>query len=125
MKYKGYSAHVEYDPEERVFAGRVEHIRDVVTFEASDVESLEREFHLSVDEYLEFCRERGAEPEKPYSGNYLVRMGPELHKSVASAAGRNGMSLNAWMVAAIEHALSQPAQAAERKGVQRNRGRAA
>lgn len=124
MKYKGYSARVEYDPEERTFVGRVEHIRDVITFEASDVDSLEREFRISVDEYLEFCRERGAEPEKPYSGNYLVRMGPELHKSAASAAGHKGVSLNAWVVAAIQRALGGP-DADPAEGARTTRDRAA
>lgn len=105
MKYRGYTARVEYDPEDRVFAGRVENIRDVITFEATDVESLEREFRTSIDEYVAFCAERGAEPEKPFSGRVLVRMPPGLHKAAAGAARSAGLSLNAWINAAIGDAL--------------------
>ncbi|HEX5727563.1 MAG TPA: type II toxin-antitoxin system HicB family antitoxin [Longimicrobiaceae bacterium] len=105
MRYKGYTARVEYDLEDGVFAGRVENIRDVVTFEATDVESLEREFRTSVDEYIAFCEEGGAEPEKPFSGRVLVRMPPALHKAAADAARAEGTSLNAWINAAVSGAL--------------------
>ena len=105
MKYKGYTARVEYDPDERTFIGRVENIRDVVTFEATDVESLEREFRISVDEYVSFCRDRGAEPEKPFSGRVLVRMAPDLHKAATDAAREAGTSLNGWINSAIDQAL--------------------
>ncbi len=39
-------------------------------------------FHDSVDDYLTFCAERGEEPEKPYSGKFVVRVEPELHKNI-------------------------------------------
>ena len=65
MNYKGYSARVLYDGEERVLRGRVAGIDDVVTFEATSIDELEREFHVSVDEYLAFCAEQGLEPNEP------------------------------------------------------------
>ena len=52
MEYKGYTARVEFDQDARVLFGEVEGLRDVVTFEATDVKDLEREFHASVDDYL-------------------------------------------------------------------------
>jgi len=51
----------------------------------------------SVEDYLAFCTERGEEPEKPYSGKLLVRVEPELHKSLVIQARKNGKSLNAWI----------------------------
>ena len=95
MEYKGYTARVEFDQDARILFGEVEGLRDVVTFEASDAKDLEREFHASVDDYLAMCAERGEEPEKPYSGKFLIRVDPMLHREVAMAAARAGTSLNA------------------------------
>lgn len=102
MNYRGYTARVEFDPDERVFVGRVEGLRDVVVFQAADVETLEREFRISLDDYIASCEEDGVEPERPYSGRLLVRMPSTLHKSAAEAARRANVSLNTWVNEAIE-----------------------
>lgn len=104
--YKGYTAKIEYDPQDMVLVGRVESIRDVVTFYATDVDALEREFHTSVDEYIAFCKERGDEPEKPFSGRILLRCPGELHKEIATAARAEKVSLNAWLVEAAKRRLN-------------------
>lgn len=96
MEYKGYSARVEFDADAGVLVGEVEGLRDVVTFEATNVRDLEKAFHESVDDYLGMCAERGEEPEKPYSGRFLVRVDPKLHRDIALAAARAGKSLNAF-----------------------------
>ena len=57
--YKGYTATVEFDPDEMLLHGRVDNIRDVVTFHASSTADLQREFEAAVDDYLDFCSERG------------------------------------------------------------------
>ena len=44
--------------------------RDVITFQADSAEAIERAFHDSVDDYLEFCKSRGEKPEKPFSGTF-------------------------------------------------------
>jgi predicted HicB family RNase H-like nuclease len=67
MEYRSYSARVIYDDDDRMLRGRVEGIRNVVTFVAESVDALEKEFHVSVDEYLDFCSEQGIAPEKPGS----------------------------------------------------------
>ena len=45
--------------------GRIDGIRDIVTFVAANVGELEHEFHVSVDEYLSYCAEKGLKPETP------------------------------------------------------------
>jgi predicted HicB family RNase H-like nuclease len=47
---------------------------------------------------LVFCAERGEEPEKPFSGNVLLRVGPEIHKEITLAARREGKSVNAYII---------------------------
>lgn len=65
MDHKGYTAHVEVDDSDGVLHGWIEGIRDVVTFEAATLADLEREFRVSVDDYLAFCAKDGMEPERP------------------------------------------------------------
>jgi predicted HicB family RNase H-like nuclease len=96
MEYKGYAGRVEFDSEAGVLFGDVEGLRDVVTFEATDVPGIEKAFRDSIDDYLEMCAERGEEPEKPYSGKFILRVESRLHREVAMAAAREGKSLNAF-----------------------------
>jgi len=35
-----------------------------------------------VDDYLDFCRERGEPPEKAVSGRFVLRVSPELHRQL-------------------------------------------
>ena len=97
MNYKGYIGKVEYDDENRIFTGEVINTRTVITFHGDSVDELEKEFHASVDDYLDWCKEDGIEPEKPYSGKFNVRIEPELHKRVAAAAKILGISLNSFI----------------------------
>lgn len=82
LEYKGYMGSAECDEDGKVLCGRVQNIRDVVTYEAESVPQLIEEFHKSVEDYLEWCRDLGQEPEKPFSGNLAVRISPELHKKL-------------------------------------------
>lgn len=110
MEYKGYFARVEFDDEANIFHGEVINLRDVITFEGESVDELRKAFTDSVEDYLEFCAERGEDPEKPYSGKFLVRVGPELHKTLVIQAHRNGMSLNTWVSDALNQAVKSCTQ---------------
>lgn len=105
MHYKGYEATVEFDEDAEIFHGEVLNLRDVITFQASTARDLKQAFADSVEDYLDFCRSRGEEPEKPFSGQFVVRTEPVLHKAVSLAAKREGMSLNKWVTAALERAV--------------------
>ena len=76
MEYKGYLGKVEYDDEASLFHGEVINTRDVVTFQGKSVAELKKAFRDSVDDYLAFCAERGEEPDKPCSGQFVTRMSP-------------------------------------------------
>jgi predicted HicB family RNase H-like nuclease len=102
MKYKNYEASVSYDEDARIFHGEVLHLRDVITFQGESVNELEQAFHDSVDDYLEFCKERGEKPEKPYSGKLLLRLDPELHKKITSVAYKRNLSVNSLVAEVLE-----------------------
>ena len=102
IEYKGYIGQVEFDDEANIFHGEVINLRDVVTFQGATVHELREAFRDSVDDYLTFCAERGEAPEKPYSGRFVVRVEPELHKAVAMHAKVEHKSLNAWVHDTLE-----------------------
>ena len=110
MEYKGYFAKVEFDDDANIFHGEVLNLRDVVTFEGETVNELKQAFYDSVEDYLAFCAKRGEEPEKPYSGKFVVRVEPELHKNITIEARKEGKSLNAWVNDAISKALKDITQ---------------
>jgi predicted HicB family RNase H-like nuclease len=104
MSYEGYSALVEYDEDAELFHGEVMNLRDVITFQGQSVPELKQAFADSIADYRAFCSARGEEPEKPYSGQFIVRVEPVLHRAVATAAKRSGVSLNKWVAATLEKA---------------------
>ena len=110
MEYKGYFAKVEFDDEANLFHGEVINLRDVITFEGETVDELRKAFNDSVEDYMAFCAERGEDPEKPYSGKFLVRVGPELHKTLVIQARKNGKSLNTWVHYALHKVVKNGTQ---------------
>jgi predicted HicB family RNase H-like nuclease len=97
MEYQGYIGKVEYDDDASLFHGEVINTRDVITFQGKSVAELRKAFRESVDDYLAFCAERGEEPDKPFSGQFVTRLSPELHRRASLAATLAGKSLNAWV----------------------------
>ncbi len=102
MIYKGYEAIVEYDEDAKILHGEVLNLKDVITFEADCTADLEHAFKDSVDDYLEFCKERGQSPEKPFSGRIVVRMPPELHREATTAAKKKKESINSLIIEALQ-----------------------
>jgi predicted HicB family RNase H-like nuclease len=102
MQYKGYTGSVEIDDDYKGLRGEVIGTRDVITYEADTVPELVQAFHESVDDYLAFCKERGEAPERPFSGKFLVRLKPQLHRDIAIAAQAAGESLNAFVVKSLD-----------------------
>lgn len=96
MTYRGYSARLEFDAADEIFTGRIAGIRDVVGFHADTVADLKTAFHEAVDDYLETCAKLNKTPQKPYSGNLMLRVGPDVHSRAVLAAELSGKSLNQW-----------------------------
>ena len=117
MEYKGYIGKVEFDDEAEIFHGEIINTRDVITFQGQSVAELTRAFRESVDDYLEFCKQRGEAPEKPFSGQFVTRIPPELHRQVNVAAVLAGKSLNAFVaeqLQAVVHKIGAITVASER-----------
>jgi predicted HicB family RNase H-like nuclease len=102
MTHDGYIARVELDEEAGLFHGEVVNTRDVLTFQGRTLDELRTAFADTIADYVDWCHERGKQPERPYSGNFTVRVSPELHRRIAAAAARDGKSVNAFVVSALE-----------------------
>ena len=102
LNYKGYSGQISFDNEARIFHGEVIDTRDIITFQGKSVDEIEMAFRESIDDYLEFCNERGEKPDKPFSGKFILRMSPKLHHKIYLKASRSGKSLNKWVVETLD-----------------------
>ena len=68
LKYKDYFGSVEFNSTDNILYGSIIGINDLVTYEATFVEELKKEFIESVEDYLETCKSLGKEPNKFFKG---------------------------------------------------------
>ena len=72
-------------------------IKDVVTFQGKSAKELKKVFRESVDDYFSFCKERGEDPDKSFTGKFVVGISPELHRKIYLSAKLSNKSINAWL----------------------------
>jgi len=68
VEYKEYVGAAQFTVDDKVFFGKLEGIRDVVTFEADTIEELGRAFRDSVNDYLVTCKKLGKVSDKQAKG---------------------------------------------------------
>lgn len=125
MKYKGYTGVLEIDEEAGILFGEVIGLRDVITFQGETVEEARASFHESIDFYLKICAKQGKPPEKPFSGKFLVRIAPELHRALVTEASSRGVSLNALIDRTLIEAFPANATASVEASPQPGQAKAA
>jgi len=108
MEYNGYFGSVHYNDDDKVFYGKLRFIRALVSYEGTDVISLRAAFEEAVDDYLEFCKETGKQPEKPFKGSFNLRIDPELHKRLVSNAMSEGKTLNTFVKDLLQRSVEIP-----------------
>lgn len=107
LEYKGYLGSALFSDVDEVFHGKLEFIRDLVTYEAKDAKGLKRAFRQAVDDYLVFCAKQGRKPDVPLKGSFNVRPGRELHRRAAILAQRKGTNLNSVITDALRRYLDR------------------
>ena len=106
LQYRGYDGSVLYSAEDKLLHGSILGIRDMVIYVGTNVRSLEKNFRGAVDEYLEFCKAEGKTPNKPFKGNFNVRLPQDLHKRAALYAEEHNRKLNAVVQEALQEYLT-------------------
>ena len=101
LKHKGYVGTVEYSTPDEILFGRVLGIKDSISYEGETVVELKKDFHNGIDHYLEVCEKTGKEPEKPFSGKFVVRIPPNVHRDIALKAKKKKISINALVAEAL------------------------
>ena len=102
IQYKDYFGSIHYSEEDKIFYGKVEYIRSLISFEGEDVPSLRASFEEAINDYLDFCQEKGIQPEKSFKGSFNVRVGSQLHRQAALFAQQRGVNLNKLVTDALE-----------------------
>ena len=115
MSYKGYTASMVFDVEDKVIVGRVQDIDDIISFHGESVADFEANFQAAIEAYLAASKELGSAPERPASGKVMLRIAPEAHAAALKASARSGTSLNKWAEGALGKAARRvPTRAAAR-----------
>lgn len=83
MEICGREAFVQYDPEIKMFRGAFLELTGGADFYADTMEQLKKEGAISLQLYLDICKEKGREPFKRDSGKFNVRIASDLHARLA------------------------------------------
>lgn len=107
MEYKGYRASVDYDAEDNIFVGEVFGITDSLNFHGTSVIELNEMFKQCIDNYLDLCEKIGKNPDKEFKGTFNVRIPPEMHKKAALEAAKQKITLNQYVMNAINQSFEE------------------
>lgn len=97
MTHEGYVAEIDLDQDAGPLNGIVLNTRATLHFAGRTVDDLRQAFADTIADYRDWRRERGVEPEKPYSGTLSLRIPPELHRRIAEKAAQSGESINQFI----------------------------
>lgn len=107
LTHKGFQGTSEVSYEDDCLHGKVLFIDDLITYEGQTPSELRTEFAHAVDRYLAYCERTGKSANKPYSGTFNVRTGPEIHREACKAAAENEQSLNDFVRDCITTCLTK------------------
>ncbi len=107
MKYRGYTARIDFDSGDEIFVGRLLGMSDPIIFHGASVEELRGDFEFAVDHYIAECEKMGQKPERPAPGKLLLRLPAEVHAAIVVTAAAEGKSVNQWVVDTLTGAVSK------------------
>ena len=80
MEIDGYRAVIQYDPDIEIFRGEFVGLNGGADFYAQDIAGLRKEGKVSLNVFLEMCREDGVEPHLQFSGQFNVNIQELPHR---------------------------------------------
>ncbi|CAI9119550.1 type II toxin-antitoxin system HicB family antitoxin [Brytella acorum] len=104
MTIGGHRAVIQYDPEIKLFRGEFVGLNGGADFYADSIQGLEQEGETSLRVFLRTCEQDGVDPIRHYSGKFQVRVPEEVHAKAVETAAAKGISLNQFVLEAIEAA---------------------
>jgi len=106
MEYKGYTALIRHSEEDGCFIGKVIGISDQIVFDAASLDEIRKIFEADVDSYLQYCRQKGRQPNTPAS-EIMVPVSPLLYAKVSQKAEDDGVPVRAVMESALQKFVAQ------------------
>lgn len=104
MRFGEYEAVISFDPDIAMFRGEFVGLNGGADFYADSIAKLRKEGEISLRVFLEFAKEKNIEPKKRFSGQFVLRLKPEVHKKYALLAKSKNMSLNQVLSNTLERA---------------------
>lgn len=101
----GYKAVIVYDPEIEMFRGEFVGLNGGADFYATDIEGLKKEGTISLQVFLEACKEKGIEPKKK-EGKFALRLDPDLYHDVCAIAKAHNISINTFIEDALRKTIN-------------------
>lgn len=108
LSHKGYHGSIEPSVRDGQLKGHILFIDDMVTYSAPTIPDLQEAFVVAVDDYLDDCARTGKFPQRPFKGQFNVRIAPQLHQTAVLRAEAEGTSLNNVVVRALKRYLHPP-----------------
>ena len=107
LEYKGYLGSIEYSKADNCLHGKVIGLDKAtcITYEGNTALELYEDFRGAIDDYLDYCKDRGIKPKKSYSGTLNIRIPSEIHCRIAIYAENHGTSINSFIRDSIEQRL--------------------
>lgn len=108
-----YSYRVIYSPEDEEFVGLCDEFPFMSHLDRNQVKAMEG-IKSAVEFAIDLLLEDGNEVPLPmsqreYSGKFVVRVGPELHRELALGAQAEGMSLNTYVIKRLSQGRARQA----------------
>jgi len=109
LSHRGYHGSIEPSVRDGTLKGHILFIDELITYAAPTIPALQEAFVSTVDDYLAHCANAGKLPQRPFKGQFNVRIAPELHQTAVLRAEAEGTSLNNIVVRALRTYLIEPA----------------
>lgn len=109
LSHRGYHGSIEPSVRDGNLKGHILFIDELITYSAPTIPALQQAFIQVVDDYLAQCVESGKAPQRPFKGQFNVRIAPQLHQTAVLRAESEGTSLNNIVVRALTTYLTEPA----------------
>jgi len=109
LSHRGYHGSIEPSVRDGHLKGHILFIDELITYTASTIPALQQAFMSTVDNYLADCANSGKLPQRPFKGQFNVRIAPDLHQTAVLRAEAEGTSLNNVVVRALQNYLIEPA----------------
>ena len=101
MKYKDYTALIEFSDEDGCFIGKVLGIRDMIVFDGNTVDEIRKNFHDIIDHYITACAKANRPPNKPVA-EIMVPVSPALYAKASRKAEYDGVPIRTIMETALQ-----------------------